>query len=361
MGKGKQAAVQHTEAAASNIDDPHDDDDDNQEFEQHEPPPMFAHECLGAYELPPDDDVPHIRRDRQGHHGSVDYEIDKYDLNDPTLERWPSDRTSIFDAVRKVETGRNEDLTNFLGSPISPVIGSRRASFVDEEAILSSGGSSPVLNKKLDVPRKKSHGSIVSHRSLTSLASIVEEEGKDRKEGGDQSRPPPVIQGPGLGINTASAPFKTPTSDEDEGVVLLQSSKSKSDKRLKPVLDQDQTGTSAKTGSDADIAEVSPRLRSPGIHIQPPDEMAELEDADEVDSTHGLVSPQERGTEPTEQDPTPSQLRRRHVPSDRPITPQSFHNVRGAEGGNWIRAFLRVLFVDWIGGFVSRLCGGNRK
>jgi hypothetical protein len=35
--------------------------------------------------------------------------------------------------------------------------------------------------------------------------------------------------------------------------------------------------------------------------------------------------------------------------------------VEPRKGENWIHAFLRLLFVDIIGGFISRLCGGKKR
>ncbi|KAI7787941.1 hypothetical protein LA080_013246 [Diaporthe eres] len=32
-----------------------------------------------------------------------------------------------------------------------------------------------------------------------------------------------------------------------------------------------------------------------------------------------------------------------------------------AKNGNWFSAFFRLIFVDWVGGFVTRLCGSRRK
>jgi hypothetical protein len=57
-----------------------------------------------------------------------------------------------------------------------------------------------------------------------------------------------------------------------------------------------------------------------------------------------------------------SQLRKRVVPSERAATPVSLRSVRDTKaGGNWLSTFFHVLFIDWIGGFITRLCGGPRK
>ncbi|KAK2605133.1 hypothetical protein N8I77_007999 [Diaporthe amygdali] len=63
----------------------------------------------------------------------------------------------------------------------------------------------------------------------------------------------------------------------------------------------------------------------------------------------------------------PSSLKKRSAhqsPSrDRSGTPAPIpdNEWEAAKNGNWFSAFFRLIFVDWVGGFVSRLCGGRRK
>lgn len=47
---------------------------------------------------------------------------------------------------------------------------------------------------------------------------------------------------------------------------------------------------------------------------------------------------------------------------ERPLTPNSVRSAgKDAHERNFIKAFWRVFFVDWIGGLILRLCGGNRR
>lgn len=52
-------------------------------------------------------------------------------------------------------------------------------------------------------------------------------------------------------------------------------------------------------------------------------------------------------------------------PTDRSETPNSVtgpsRDTNAAKSGNWFSAFFRLIFVDIVGGIVSRLCGGRRK
>lgn len=47
---------------------------------------------------------------------------------------------------------------------------------------------------------------------------------------------------------------------------------------------------------------------------------------------------------------------------ERPLTPSSVRSAgKDAHERNFLKAFWRVVFVDWIGGFILRLCGGGRR
>jgi hypothetical protein len=61
-----------------------------------------------------------------------------------------------------------------------------------------------------------------------------------------------------------------------------------------------------------------------------------------------------------------SQLKSRRQQSperaERPLTPNSVRSAgKDAKSQNFLKAFWRVVFVDWIGGLITRLCGGSRS
>lgn len=56
---------------------------------------------------------------------------EQFDLRDPTLERFPSNREGIFQRVRKLESGLTEDTPSFDGFPASPVVSAGRKSSSD--------------------------------------------------------------------------------------------------------------------------------------------------------------------------------------------------------------------------------------
>jgi len=67
-------------------------------------PPLFAHEALGMYDDASNDVVEDHHRDSKVLEDE-DIDQDDIDVNDPTLERFPSNREDIIDTVRKLETG----------------------------------------------------------------------------------------------------------------------------------------------------------------------------------------------------------------------------------------------------------------
>ncbi|GKT53285.1 PT repeat family protein [Colletotrichum tofieldiae] len=327
------------------------------------PPPLFAHEALGPYEPSGSDDDD----DSKGldHHGTVEYDVDKYDLNDPTLERWPSNRNGIIDAVRNVETGRNEDHTTFHGAPLSPVIGSRKAGLDHyyEEAVLSSGPSSPGSTKRLELPRK-SHGSMVSDRSLLSLGSIAEED-KETPNAEEANRENDgLVRVPSPAIRPTPNPFTSPASDEDEGVVMKGSKakpkkSSESERSELPHVNGESNG---KHPMDLSSKASPAQPDSPSIHVEPPEQAGESSNGQHDDQAKSVAfNPTGSASTTGRDDGHKGQIKKRGASStERPGTPSSIHSVTDSKGG-WLQAFFRVLFVDWIGGLFSRLFGSKRK
>lgn len=377
--QGKAPEIQ-IERSSSN--GPGELEDELDELDEADAPPLFAHECLGEVTYPDDEPKsPRSAIEEREHAGSVEYNLDKYDLNDPSLERWPSDRKSIIDAVRKVETCRNEDQTYFLGSPVSPIMGARRTS-IDEEVLDFSGPSSPLTTKKLDAPRKKSHSSVTSTKSLTSLASIAEEGAKGRpinqvdeieEQGSETPRqedllksPQPMVSVPSPAIKVTPELFASPISDEDEGVVLKSTrSKSKLARNLETgsttISDKSEVHTPKPTGPGPDPSKQHGKKPAPetaergSLAGQPqrPDEMDALDDSADDDEPIYPVRPSDEPTTSDNQGHVSSQ------DSDAQTT-QPMENKK-VTGGEWLPVFLRVLFYDWIGTFLSRLFGSKEK
>ena len=383
--------------------------------------PLFAHECVGM-ELYEGDDAPDLLEDEDN---SADYEEDRrpstvvydddedVDLNDPTLVKFPSNRDEIIDTVRKLEGGLNEDHSDVEGLiPLSPVVGPsgpQNHDLVGDFLVSSPAVSSPIVprgsgsgsgSRLLNLPRA-SLGSMSSDRSSAlSLGSIseAEEAGVD-----DEAGEPPVLLTPKPRSRRSDEDMKSPTSDDDEAVVM-KSGNDKSDKSREASSNEDTpvrsprgdrtpretaTGTETKSSHDdasraqpdANLAPASGATasqtsdppsqanggsRSPCLFAQPgegPREVVNLAGSTKTDAGQS-ASENENTTQSTGVDNgTQSQVRRRGPAPDRIATPSSINQagIQAAKSGGWFRSFFRMIFVDWIGGFISRLCGGKRE
>lgn len=382
--------------------------------------PLFAHECVGMelYEgedvrLPPDDDERRSAEYEGDRRPSTVYDDeDDIDLNDPTLVKFPSNRDEIIDTVRKLEGGLNEDHSDVEGLvPASPIVGPSGAQNHDlmGDIIVSSPAiSSPVAvrgsGSRLLGPPRVSIGSISSDRSSAlSLGSISEAE-----EAGDgyQPDPPPMLSAPVPRSRRSTDDPKSPTSEYDEGIAMRVGN-DKNDKSREPLPDDNTpvrtpggdstpktTGTETRTedsrgpsrvpngenlvsGSEASASQTSDpsdppgqvngQSRSPCLFAQPEAGLRETETRTEDTSADRSVisaATSENNAKPTGVDTgNQSQLRRRAAAPDRVGTPTSISEagMQAAKSGSWFRSFFRMIFVDWIGGFISRLCGGRRE
>ncbi|KAK3333106.1 hypothetical protein B0T19DRAFT_116828 [Cercophora scortea] len=190
-------------------------------------PPLFAHEAVGMY----DTEAIEVPSEHEGEESPADktpekdYGTESIDVNDPTLERFPSNRDEIIDTVRKIETGLDEDRVAFEGAPLSPVIGTLRPGSEDitgDVFLASPVMASPVVprpTRHLEVPRSPLSSARSSSLSLQSI-SEAEDEAEDEGEepsGAEASRFPPAILLAPPHKKTRST-LKPPTADEDEGI-----------------------------------------------------------------------------------------------------------------------------------------------
>lgn len=407
----------------------------------HEPAPLFAHECAGLYE---DDEIPGVPQEEQ--HAKIvngkTSDQDKEDFADPTLERFPSSKSEILAAVRKVETGLNANQTLNEGVPPSPIFRTRTRSSGDGQEEHSSPELSPVASKEsqqLSMPLAQPQEN-VKERSLSavSLGSIAEDEEADapaaeeiapiveqtetaeeaikvaKEAEGDVALDPaksasrPVVTVPSPSVKNNND-LISPVSDEDEAVVI-KDSKGK-DKNVEngqsgyltperaatpqpeepaspsepapntaspvedaaPVTEPDQTSTPVPP---------SPKIVVSGAEdIETHEVLAEAPASNGNGNGHKDIQSPSSGTGQEEagsrsepaatssaiEDSQPSSLKKRSAPRsdsrDRAGTPApiSDNDWEAAKNGNWFSAFFRWIFVDWVGGFVSRLCGSRRK
>ncbi|KAK0630599.1 hypothetical protein B0T17DRAFT_488716 [Bombardia bombarda] len=339
-------------------------------------PSLFAHECIGMYdveEAPPTDEHEPVEEHRGSEAGKKP-DMDNIDINDPTLEQFPFKREDIIDTVRKLETGLNEDRVAFEGAPISPVVGSVRRGNEDitgDSFLASPIAASPIIprpSKRLEVP----HGSIGSaHSSSLSLQSISEAE--EPSSTSEDNVPSPAIRLSPPTKKSKLSTMKSPDSDEDEGIAMKDS---ESPGTPKP----DDAGHHLSPASAALPRQVSPKDSEEAA--APEEDSAgvngwtgETTHNNPSDATNGSIASSDvgktTGAAATENGNS-SQVKKRGPAAvqggERPDTPASIHSTSGSSVQGihhhqvgWFRAFFRLLFVDWIGGLITRLCNGGRR
>ncbi len=128
--------------------------------------PLFAHERLGAYTLSDgsdqaQDSTSELRREISPRTMSGT----PVDLNDPTLESFPCDKSSILGTLRKIQSSLGEQSVPSEGSRSS-----RRSSLDSDDG--SSGSMSPNAYRRRE--NRLSNGS-KRNPSAASLGSIAEE------------------------------------------------------------------------------------------------------------------------------------------------------------------------------------------
>ncbi|KAK3375013.1 hypothetical protein B0H63DRAFT_481576 [Podospora didyma] len=394
--------------------------EDQDEHGEHKPP-LFSYECAGLYEDEEDhqgiNEPDQIDHHEEGSPKQHETGFDDIDVNDPTLERFPSNREEIIDTVRKIETGLGEDRAVFEAVPPSPIVTSSRRGTEDlifgDHFLSSPVATTPVVvspivprpSRHLGVPRSP-RGSISSaHSSAISLQSISEGE---EPSGSEENRSSPVAL-----FSTPPKPSSfdalEPGSDEDEGIGLSVNSGyrkpynggllapetaaspwSGARSPPEPVSDTSDVSPMAQTrdgkASESPFGEQqvpgAPNITSPGRgHSQSPrivintaDDGPESDGSSHQATADGQAKQSDDADGETVDGVTTSTMenrtntnqlrkRKRGTQGDQPDTPASTHSagIPGDHKDGWIRAFFRLLFVDLIGGFFTRLCGGRRK
>ncbi|KAK0711123.1 hypothetical protein B0H67DRAFT_555155 [Lasiosphaeris hirsuta] len=345
---------------------------DQDELMEHKAP-LFAHECIGMYN---DDEDSRANDFHDSDHSEIrvaedDVDPDKIDVNDPTLEPFPSNREEIINTVRKLETGLGEDQASFEGTPLSPVVGLHRRGTEDftgdfllaspipaEEPSPAEFRNAPVV--LLSEPRRRS-----DYKSPLS----DEDEGVAMK---DSRRPStPKLENGGLLTPEAAPPRHIVShASSDPGSDALKVEGRPDQEQATPQTPESTTPDGGPSESPRIVIESAEEVnetageatRSSDQHVQHNvDEDAEAsQPANGVDGIAG-----KRTTTAVDESTTnPAQLRKRAARGESSETQASIHSAAmpppDHEAG-WIKAFFRLLFIDWIGGFISRLCGGRRR
>ncbi|KAL2128008.1 hypothetical protein VTI74DRAFT_9854 [Chaetomium olivicolor] len=394
--------------------------------------PLFAHECAGMYNPEETGEVDFGEEEEEEEEAYPaaaveDIDYDKVDLNDPTLERFPSNREEIMDAVRKLETGLEADQASFDGNARSPVVNPSRRGTEDitGDFLLTAPQATSPTQRAL----KKSPRGSISSIPAASLHSISEAEESGLED--DFHPQPAVVFSNPLKPKPKPKHLRIPTS-EDEGVALpdgISPRTVKPNKRIAtPEASPPHSPPSPKTVRKAPIPaseSVAPaeyelakhKERSmQAVKIHPPTSVQETAKhpaapapGESKQAPHpspvrrlsyaevaAAPPPPPSGpaqkdiSGPTRQHPEGGELRRRQPGSEQQ---QQHHqqqqttstqeepregerqaaaskkpdsagpssrtpaSVQPKKGGGWMRALVRLIFVDFVGGIFRRMFG----
>lgn len=280
--------------------------------------PMFAYEFAGSYGLP--------LSTTETENGPESYpfpEKDKepeFDPKDPTLERFPSNREEILSHVRTIQTGLDEDIPTFEGFPASPIVSSGRKSSMDmtDDFFLISPTTIP--------SRPPANRHPEAHKRAISRDSLV-------------LNPSPSLQ----------CIIEEPNVDEDDEGLLLPEP-AEADETLSP----DNMTKTAPHKSAATSVE-SPLIVVHGAE--------EAEGSKSMDST--VMNAHPRSILEPEESSTLSLADAREDINDQPQSgTQVSNHLTGIEvrrGPNWFVAFIKLVFVDWLGSFFGSVFRWRRS
>ncbi|KIH90618.1 hypothetical protein SPBR_00453 [Sporothrix brasiliensis 5110] len=308
--------------------------------------PVFAYEYAGSYELPAA-----VAAESEYSPTSPAFSAhDKnFDPEDPTLERFPSNREDILSRVRTLETGLDEDPTMFEGYPASPVVTPGRKTSVGSIDMAGDSFSiSPTTNPNRPVGnrRPESHKRNSSRDSLVldpspaaspSLQCIVEETGTDDQE---HSLLPDPVQSDLLSP-TAAAKSDVPNPE----AVLLTS------EAISPKTKVARLANPAIVVHKAQESDVGSPMNVRGAPISTDNCPGDFPD---IDESEGPSSPA-AGAQSSTRDVAATN----EAQSGTPVS----HHPKGVEvkgNSNWFASFIKLVFVDWLGGFLASIFRSRR-
>ncbi|KAI0449511.1 hypothetical protein F5B21DRAFT_518088 [Xylaria acuta] len=296
--------------------------------------PMFSHECFAS----PSDGLTSGHREPEPQHDQLDHFSESYDqsstdYDDPRLEHFPSDRSSIVAAMRRLSTTVDADPTMVDTAPLSPITAAKSC---------GSGGPSPPNSLNLDETNTthKQTGemsrhptNIIARKDL--LQSISErEEAPDWTETSDSVETlntPTEYIGPVENPDVSLASFGG--NNEDEGI---------------------------------DMGSVSPKCKPTVIRLGEPNSEVHLAVTIDKTKTDGtppneehisFVSSPAKASESNDEQSSLQKL----TNGERPHSSSATYSIHNDNEDDWLLPFLRTMFVDWIGGFIYWLCRRSRN
>ncbi|RYP45936.1 hypothetical protein DL769_011425 [Monosporascus sp. CRB-8-3] len=342
--------------------------------------PMFSHECVAApdedegydeaHAAPPHDDKQHELSDTKQHDYAQDPDVD---LDDPTIEKFPSDSASIMAAIRRLSTSVDQDRALPQGIAPSAVMDSSRPASADglpdDQSLAVPRPGHPSYGEQQSRTERRNRSSLTASRdSVSSLNSIAEAD--DERPGDDEDNAidiaendvTRIVEHPGRAVKSVpKSEVLASSDDDDEGIAMCTVAKKRAPEGG---IDGSDLVSPEPIGRPRLVLShiVEPVQSSTPVPQEDPVDLAETVNPSALAVNHArAVSPHIVVTSTEEDNKGDSaglvdQNNLQKGNADRPISRTSrnpLHEVSTNEG--WIHAFFRVLLVDWIGNFLSRL------
>ncbi|KAL1882748.1 hypothetical protein VTK73DRAFT_873 [Phialemonium thermophilum] len=303
--------------------------------------PLFAHECAGL----PEDQVSD-RRDSYPA-GEIDLSSDSESGNenydDPTLERFPSEKEDIIKTVQKLEGGLDDN--SAVGTSV------RLGDDLEQDP------AELRKSRHLRIPRSSRSSASSDRSSAVSLQSIPEtEETVDERDFADVPKPVGKAQGSALEVGHSSS-----ASD-------VEASKGSSSQQTLPERDTGSSNVSTQRNPEEANPSATPSLEGEMAQNPRTSIGSDTNPKQVTSSGSSTALTQEHDTEEdrsveAENTTADRSVARRAEAPDRVGTPSSVQSATLGPGKatSWLQAFFRTLFVDWIGSLIGRLYGGWRR
>lgn len=316
--------------------------------------PRFAHECP----RPPSGQLRPASHEHYEGKGPRDpFENSAIDLDDPSIEEFPSEREAIYEQVRSCQRRLSEDQTSVEALSPSPVVVANNH------------------HERFDLPSPSPKVLTRTEDRSPSLMSIPEEQGNSEDElsalptavsqpdinldlrgvgGEDQEDTAVAVKEVAAGLlpsEIVKSPSQNPAEEQIEG---LQTTPDPDVPPSTPpaLVDGKQPGeregNSQKIFSPVEGPSITVLPATPGTSLKArASDQSDIAKTTAIDEGNGHTQLTARKTA----SPVP----------DRPLTPSSMRSAgKEAKSKNFLKSFLKLVFVDWIGGLIARLCGGGR-
>jgi len=332
--------------------------------------------------------------------------FEEYDPNDPSIEVFPTEREAFFERLRKISERLPEDVTDVDIEPLSPNVGASASeeknlpkpspsmlaheispsldAITEEndegEEVLSSvpasnladtnGEANGLSNREITTPEIKVElaPEVLPENIPSSEHSDLDGASPEASHDFPFPETPIGVSDRQLGEEDVAREIETeadlPNITIQPATPFLDNKSFSRDPPQAGITDNDESTAKSATpatqsgpSSQEEHAPKEANLASKGVTFEEPrpGESTKTNDkpADTAKST-GIED---------ENDHAQLKSRRQQSPerAERPLTPSSIHSAgKDAKSQNFLKVFWRVVFVDWIGGLIIRLCGGSR-